>query len=181
MTIEKRQAYPYPRDLKSLGDIEKYLKELHKSLAAGQSGLTEVMTTEFSTAASESWPIGSVFFSVLSTNPSTLLGLGTWTQIGSGKFIVGQDASDAVFDTAEETGGAKTKNLAHVHSVDPPSTTTSDTNWNILGGTTASVHVPDRYHTHTVDIAAFDSASGGSATQDILPPYLVLYIWKRVA
>lgn len=48
MTIEKRQEYPYPRDLKSLADIEKYLKSLHKALAAGQSGLTEMMSTETS-------------------------------------------------------------------------------------------------------------------------------------
>jgi hypothetical protein len=54
------------------------------------------------------WPVGSVFTSVVATNPSTLLGFGTWTAIAAGRVLVGLDSGDANFDTAEETGGAKT-------------------------------------------------------------------------
>jgi hypothetical protein len=54
------------------------------------------------------WPVGSVFISAVSTNPATLLGVGTWAAFGTGKVLVGRDANDSDFATAEQTGGAKT-------------------------------------------------------------------------
>lgn len=53
------------------------------------------------------WPVGSVYTSVVSTNPGSIFG-GTWTAIAAGKTLVGLDAVDAAFDTAEEIGGSKT-------------------------------------------------------------------------
>lgn len=58
---------------------------------------------------SEAFPVGSVFIAVVSTNPATLLGYGTWAAFAAGRVLVGIDAGDADFDVAEETGGAKTK------------------------------------------------------------------------
>jgi len=54
------------------------------------------------------WPIGSVFTSVVSTDPHDLLGFGTWSAIAAGRVLVGLDSGDTDFDTAEETGGTKT-------------------------------------------------------------------------
>ena len=62
--------------------------------------------------ASEAFPVGSVFIAVVSTNPATLLGYGTWSAFGAGKVLVGLDAGDPDFDTVEETGGAKTKAIS---------------------------------------------------------------------
>lgn len=57
-------------------------------------------------------PVGSVYISVVSTNPATLLGYGTWSAIAAGRVLVGIDSGDADFDTVEETGGAKTKAIS---------------------------------------------------------------------
>jgi hypothetical protein len=54
------------------------------------------------------FPVGSVFIAVVSTNPGTLLGYGTWSAFGAGRVMVGLDSGDTAFDTVEETGGAKT-------------------------------------------------------------------------
>ena len=97
-------------------------------------GLSAAATVFLSLA----YPVGSIFTSVVATNPGTLLGIGTWTAFGAGRVPVGLDAAQTEFDTVEETGGAKTVALStaelashthtgpsHVHAVDPPSTTTS--------------------------------------------------------
>lgn len=62
------------------------------------------------------WPIGSVFLSVVNTNPASLLGFGTWSQIAQGQMLAGFKTGDADFGTLEGTGGSKTANLAHTHS-----------------------------------------------------------------
>jgi hypothetical protein len=65
----------------------------------------------------EAFPVGSVFIAVVSTDPATLLGYGTWSAFGAGRVLVGLDSGDTDFDTAEETGGAKTKAIsAHAGS-----------------------------------------------------------------
>lgn len=115
------------------------------------------------------FPVGAVFLAVVNTDPSTLLGYGTWTQIAQGKFLVGQNPSDPDFDTAEETGGAKTKDLSHIHSINHSHTVTAS---NLRTGGA---------ETETDPAYSGSSGSGGSATQDILPPYFVIFAWKRTA
>tara|TARA_R100000234_G_scaffold45446_1_gene27137 strand:+ start:550 stop:1626 length:1077 start_codon:yes stop_codon:yes gene_type:complete len=62
------------------------------------------------------YPVGSIYVNAsVSTNPGTLLGFGTWAAFGAGKVPVGIDSSDTDFDTAEETGGAKTVTLAEAN------------------------------------------------------------------
>lgn len=83
-------------------------------------------THEGGGAAIDAWPVGSVFIAVVSTSPATLLGGGTWSAFGAGRMLVGRDSGDADFDTAEETGGAKTVTLTAAQSGLPQHTHIQD-------------------------------------------------------
>jgi hypothetical protein len=121
----------------------------------------------------DAFPVGSVFLSAVATDPATLLGYGTWSRIAEGQFLVGLKSTDTDFDTAEETGGAK----IHIHKVDPPSTNTG-TGGSLYSGVQSGsgVTINGDTHIHLVDIAEFDSGNGST-----LPPYFVVYIYKRVS
>jgi hypothetical protein len=150
------------------------------------------------------YPVGSIYISVGSTSPADLFG-GTWSVFGAGKCLVGIDSADTDFDTAEETGGAKTKTLStsempsHYHSVNPPSTSTNTdahTHGVYIAGSRAqtgphesvpvgsgsTVATTSDSHSHSVDIGAFNSDSAGSGNAfSIMNPYIVVYMWKRTA
>ena len=63
----------------------------------------------------KTYPIGSIYMSVDSTNPGSILG-GTWEVWGSGRVPVGVNASDSNFDTVEKTGGVSTVTLTAAQS-----------------------------------------------------------------
>lgn len=59
------------------------------------------------------FPVGALYLSVDSTNPSTLFGYGTWGQVGQGRFLVGQ--------TDGQTGGQQVGSATHTHTFSQPS------------------------------------------------------------
>ena len=146
----------------------------------------------------EAFPVGSIFISVSSTNPSVSLGYGVWLAFGAGKVIVGQDVLDTDFDTAEETGGAKTVALTAAQSGLPQHTHTQNAhNHQILRERSATTGAAPTQiartadATSTVDTAVFtenatavNQDAGPSAAAEAhsnLQPYIVAYMWKRTA
>ena len=152
-------------------------------------------------AGGEAFPVGSVFLSVINTDPATLLGYGAWTQIAGGRVLIGQTGGDTDFDTAEETGGSKTSTalLAHTHTQDAHthiqdqhrhqtlrerSATTGGATTQIArtGDTSSTVDtaVFTEYTTPTNQNATAVNQSTGSGTSfSLMNPYFVVYIWKR--
>lgn len=104
---------------------------------------TQLATTAFVQAALQAvYPVGSIYTNAgVTTNPATLLGFGTWTAFGEGRVLVGQNSSDTLFDTLEETGGSKDSiAVSHTHTL---SATT--------GAAGAHTHtVTDPGHSHAV-------------------------------
>lgn len=120
------------------------------------------------------YPVGSVYINAsVSTNPATLLGFGTWTAFGAGRVLVGLDSTDTDFDSAEETGGAKTHTLTT--SEIPSHTHTLDTSDN--PGGTGAIEVAGGAPTSTQTT----QSTGGGQAHNNLQPYIVVYMWKRTA
>ena len=142
------------------------------------------------------YPIGSIYVSVNSTNPGTLMG-GTWEQIQD-KFLL---AAGSIY-TAGSTGGEANHGLtanempSHTHTISssgghnhnqyflefrwptasysgtksvgrPQSAGTQNTNERATTTNGAHTHTPGN--------------SGGGVAHNNMPPYLAVYVWKRTA
>ena len=156
------------------------------------------------------FPVGFIFMSVVSTNPNTLLGYGTWVAFGAGRMPIGLDSGNAAFDTVEETGGAETVTLdttmipAHTHTQNAH-THTQDSHFHtpifqengsgsgtdigagahFSGG--AAVNIPGKVAVNQNSTATNQNATatnqntGGGAAHNNMPPYIVVYMFKRTA
>ena len=165
--------------------------------AASGTNTTQLATTAFVTAALAAvYPVGSIYINATSaSNPNTLLGFGTWTAFGAGRVMVGLDASDALFDTAEETGGSKDAVVvSHTHTAtvtDPGHAhTSSSTNFlgNFSGGSQnlrndlrSAGFDAVSINSNTTGISVANSTAGVSGTNANLQPYITVRMWKRVS
>ena len=146
------------------------------------------------------YPVGSVYTNAsVSTNPGTLLGFGTWTAFGAGRVMVGFDSGNALFDSAEETGGsADAITVSHTHtatSTDSGHTHTlafsAGSTMTGLGSTGPSgwqgANTGVNYITvsgtnsSTANITTTVASTGSSGTNANYQPYITVYMWKRTA
>ena len=119
-----------------------------------------------------SYPVGSIYMSTVNTSPASMFG-GTWEQIKD-KFLL--SAGDNY--SAGATGGEATHTLTvnemprHQHNV-------------YTGGTNGSGSSPS-LNTSRINVANYEwftisEVAGGSQAHNNMPPYLVVYCWKRIS
>lgn len=147
---------------------------------------------------SEAFPVGSVFLSVVSTDPASLLGYGTWQAFGAGRMLLGWDTGD----TDEATGGATTHThaahsgvLSHSHNVTDPGHAHVENSNNATTGplrgwgaadTSTNTSTATGYSTAsaTTGLTVDSAGSGAEYTHDSpshMPPYVIVRMWKRTA
>jgi hypothetical protein len=183
------------------------------SLPTGTTAVTQsagnnatlLATTAFVQAAiALLYPVGSVYTNAsVSTNPGTLLGFGTWTAFGAGRVMVGFDSGNALFDSAEETGGsADAITVSHTHTATFTGTAmgthrhyvgSNDSTANDGGdaGNREFVRNADtgngpatytNYESAGTPAGSVSVASAGSSgTNANYQPYITVYMWKRTA
>jgi hypothetical protein len=154
------------------------------------SNTTTVATTAFVQAAiALLYPVGSIYTNAsVSTNPATLLGFGTWTAFGAGRVMVGFDSGNALFDTAEETGGSADATLpTHTHTA----TVTDPGHFHGVGAGSANVATNSNQaypagsqttvnsETKVTGITVSNASTGSSGTNANYQPYITVYMWKR--
>lgn len=164
--------------------------------AASGTNTTQLATTAFVQAAiALLYPVGSIYTNAsVATNPGTLLGFGTWTAFGAGRVMVGLDASNALFDTAEETGGsADAITVSHTHTAtstvtDPAHSHTlpGDYIQNVAGGagangTARTIGSSTNTSVTGITVSTTNASAGTSGTNANYQPFITVYMWKRTA
>ena len=157
---------------------------------------TRIATTAFVTTAANAlnaaaYPVGAIFTTTTAYANSaavvTAIGGTTWVAFGAGKVLVGLDSGDSDFDTASETGGAKTISAgtsgstaadlaAHTHTVSVGKD----------GGVATHATYSTQNGTGVTTVTTSSTGSGGGHTHTVpahslVQPYIVVYFWKRTA
>lgn len=136
------------------------------------------------------YPIGSVYISTVYANPKNLFGFGEWEQIKDRFLLSGGDTYQA-----GTTGGSAYINLWHKHlssfgfdgsyyyttnvwgsqyvEVNP---STGGEGWGISGVPNSQTSATQMSYTSE----ALDSYGNTIGEKSILPPYLTVYMWKRI-
>ena len=139
------------------------------------------------------YPVGTIYMSVAATNPSTYFG-GTWEQIQD-RFLLGCSSTHANGTTGGEEMHALTINEmpSHTHTVSWGGGHSHSANFlevrskingqdsNNVGrpvgsyfDSTGIITTSDGSHTHSIGY------TGSGAAHNNMPPYLAVYMWKRV-
>lgn len=119
------------------------------------------------------YPVGSIYMSTDSTDPSLLFG-GTWEQLKD-MFLLG--AGDTY--TSGVTGGEATHTLttteipSHTHYI-YGGDNVNELDW--FGGSGADYGITQR----TGTAYNYLGYTGGGGAHNNMPPYLVVYMWKRL-
>ena len=121
------------------------------------------------------YPVGTIYQSTKSTNPSTFIG-GTWTSL-EGRFLVGAGTTYP----SGTTGGEATHTLttaempSHTHQGIYQDNIQSDGG---VANTLISITKLNAAIDCSVDITR---AAGGGEAHNNLPPYKAVYMWERTA
>lgn len=128
------------------------------------------------------FPVGAVYLSIYSTNPSTYFG-GTWQQFGQGRMLVGVGTGTDVNGqsrtfSSQITGGEYTHALtidempAHNHSFDTGGVSVAS------GSKYNRVYNASSYSAnHTYQ----STPRGGGQAHNNLPPFIAVYMWVRTS
>ena len=131
------------------------------------------------------YPVGAIYMSVSETSPASLFG-GTWEQIQN-RFLLAAGSSYAAGNTGGEATHTLTANEMPVHSHDLRANTSwggSETlaPWAQYFGSNILYDVGASGGTITTSYYGnVTQLTGGNVSHNNMPPYLVVYMWKRTA
>ena len=118
------------------------------------------------------YPVGAVYISVNSTSPASLFG-GTWEQLQD-RFLL---AAGSTY-SAGSTGGEATHTLtvdempSHSHTINRYTSSVGSTGTGFSREQNVAISKDNQYGPHS---------TGGDLPHNNMPPYLAVYMWKRVS
>lgn len=129
------------------------------------------------------YPVGSIYISVNNVNPSVLFG-GTWEPIQD-RFLLGTGSTYSAGSTGGEANHTLTIDEMPRHNHEPASWMWAAS----IGENSGEFHIPRITDNkgNTIEYVKgrstqiqYTSSTGGSRPHNNMPPYLAVYIWKRV-
>lgn len=133
------------------------------------------------------YPVGSIYISVVETDPGTLFG-GTWERLKD-RFLLGAGDNYAAGAIGGENEHVLTVSEMPGHSHGEKSLVTGHDGWAEKTIGRYTTHVPydsgaytgteQTVHAATVSANTDTSVTGGSEAHNNMPPYLTVYMWKR--
>lgn len=144
----------------------------------GGKTLAEIMLAHY--------PVGAVYISVNNTSPASLFG-GTWEQLKD-RFLLGAGGSYS----AGGTGGEATHTLAEselpvlsgsvlMHGAGAGGTVVSSAMGVFSAGGTESGYQRAEIKTGASSLSSINFNAGEGGPHNNMPPYLAVYMWKRVS
>lgn len=118
------------------------------------------------------YPVGSIYMSVNNTDPSLIFG-GTWERIQD-RFLL---AAGSTY-TAGDTGGEATHTLT-TDEMPSHSHTLWNGSYNWTGSQTANS--PTLGAKQGTSLVVKTDAAGGGQSHNNMPPYIAVYMWKRLS
>ena len=144
------------------------------------------------------YPVGSVYISTSSTEPSTLFG-GTWQALEN-RFLM---AAGSAYPAGEEGGQAThtialselpahthgfsgttgTESRSHTHGFTAVQRNTALTTLGSgnFGYESASEDTEEENQSHTHSFSGTTASAGSGSPMALLPPYLAVYMWERIS
>ena len=116
-----------------------------------------------------SWPVGSIYMSMIATSPATLFG-GTWVQMEN-RFLLGAGSGYVAGATGGEAEHTLTENEmpSHYHLLAMNQAGESE----YWGPMCAAMQ--DGY------MVNMTKPAGGDQPHNNMPPYIAVYMWRRTA
>lgn len=136
----------------------------------------------------QAYPVGAIYLSTVATNPGTVLGFGTWTQIAQGRTLIGEGTGAGL---TARTAGAEigqedaiipdhthvATQAQHRHKVPTGNTSGNDDNIVDEGDNPNVTNVYTDYQQPAITV---QNATGGEPVDDKnMQPSLVVYIFER--
>lgn len=207
-TPEERQQQ-MERHVRSMIDqLNLFLKKTGETESDSQTGISEealnskISKTEkdFAKQMKEYWdklhPVGSIYLSVSDTNPETLFG-GKWEQIQD-RFLLAAGSTYSAGATGGEATHALTVNEmpSHRHAPSTRDSAGSESGYKRFFTTNLATGSESVARTTTgsgsgkyamtattisdINEAEYTTYAGGGAAHNNMPPYLAVYVWKRI-
>jgi hypothetical protein len=186
LTIEKARELGMEHGEIAIRETNDGFSELYVLSEDGES-LVTFSSTSFN--LSLVYPVGAIYISTVSTNPATLFGFGTWEQIEDRFLLAAGDTYSAGSTGGEASHKLTNTELPEINGEITMHHAAIGTNINdVTGCFTPDSVVQGHYRqggtlieANTKSVGKIKYTNGGAnQPHNNMPPYLTVYMWKRV-
>ena len=159
-------------------------EEARNARAESSEALAKVNDSAHGSVSLSAYPVGSIYMSTASVSPASLFG-GTWESI-QGRFLLGADGASYLSGaTGGEANVTLTIDTMPAHGHDSIEASGQALYWtqnpSTSGWSKAAISPNTGSATDSENNKFYATWTGGGEAHNNMPPYLAVYMWKRVS